>query len=690
MILANTHLHRTLVDQGSSTDILFKPAFDKLGLDEKELRAYPDTLFGLGDTPIRPLGFIPLHTTFGKGIKSKTLSIDFIVVDVASAYNALIGGITLNRLGVVVSTPHICMKFPTLEGIATIRGDQKLARKCYNESLNLRELSELDLKYETRTAIKAECLTDFVAEYTGDQEETSTAWELYVDGSSNKVGSGTGIILVNQEGTQIEVFLKFEFPASNNHAEYEALIAGLKLEKEVSTTKVVAFSDSQVVISQINGEYQAKDPNMRRYLEKINEYLGQFPKTEVRHITRELNSRADALSKLASTKPWENSRSLIQETLQEPSVMKADTKIDVLEVSGLDLDWMTPLIEYLKFDILLEEQKEAKKIQREAQHYTLVKSVLYKRGISTPLLKCVSTSKTEAVLDEVHNGICGNHFGKKSLARKVIRAGFFWPTLQKDAVNFVNKFQPYQMHANFHVTPPEEPICVTSPCPFAKWGLDLLGPFPQVPGQVKFLIVGVDYFTKWIESEPLATITAQKSRKFLYRNIITRFGVSHSITTDNSTQFTDSTFRSFMASMKIKHQFTSIEHPQENGQAKVANKIILAGLKKRLQEAKGAWAEELPQVLWAYRTTPHSTTGETPFRLAYGIEAVIPIEINEKSLRVRFYDEVGNVQAHKEELELLPEVREQAKIKEATLKQRMTNSTIKGSFKEASPQTTWS
>ncbi|XP_057744919.1 uncharacterized protein LOC130962769 [Arachis stenosperma] len=110
--------------------------------------------------------------------------------------------------------------------------------------------------------------------------------------------------------------------------------------------------------------------------------------------------------------------------------------------------------------------------------------------------------------------------------------------------------------------------------------------------------------------------------------------------------------------MKIKHQFTLVEHPQANGQDKVANKVILAGLKKRLQDAKGAWAEELPQVLWAYRTIPQSATGETPFRLAYGIEAMIPVEINEQSPRVSFYDEVGNIHGHKEELELLLEVRE--------------------------------
>ncbi|XP_057730164.1 uncharacterized protein LOC130945468 [Arachis stenosperma] len=363
------------------------------------------------------------------------------------------------------------------------------------------ELSEFDLKYETRTIIKAQCLTDFVAEYAGEQEEASTTWELY--------------------------------------AEYEALIIGLKLAKEVSATKVVVFSDSQVVTSQINGEYQAKDPNMKRYLDKTLEYLRRFTETEVKHITRDLNSRADALSKLASTKPGE-------------------------------------------FDILPKEEKEAKKIWREEQNYTLVKNILCKRGISPPSLKCVPTSRTIEVLEEVHNGICGNYLGARSLARKVIRAGFYWPTLQKDATEFVKKCQPCQMHANFHVAPPEELISITSPLPFTKWGLYLLGPFSQAPGQVKYLIMGVDYFTKWIKAEPLAIITAQRSQRFLYKNIITRYGVPHSIITDNGTQFTNSTFRNLVASMKIKYQFTSVEHPQANGQVEAANKVILAGLKKRL------------------------------------------------------------------------------------------------------------
>ncbi|XP_072084557.1 uncharacterized protein [Arachis hypogaea] len=127
MILANDNLHRILVDQGNSVDILFKSVFDKLGLEEKNIKDYADNLFSLGDTPIWCLWYIPLYTTFRKGTRSKTQSIDYIVVDVNSAYNALIGQTTLIRLAAVVSTPHLCMKFPTVEGIATIKGDQRLA-----------------------------------------------------------------------------------------------------------------------------------------------------------------------------------------------------------------------------------------------------------------------------------------------------------------------------------------------------------------------------------------------------------------------------------------------------------------------------------------------------------------------------------------------------------------------------------
>ncbi|XP_072062050.1 uncharacterized protein [Arachis hypogaea] len=132
------------------------------------------------------------------------------------------------------------------------------------------ELSELDLRNETQTTIKSQYLVDFIAEYT-ESPGNPIIWSLYVDGSSNKAESGAGVILESDQGTRIELSLRFEFPTSNNQAEYEALLASLKLAKEVEVEKVVVFSDLQVIISQINGTYQAKDPNMKKYLDKTRE-----------------------------------------------------------------------------------------------------------------------------------------------------------------------------------------------------------------------------------------------------------------------------------------------------------------------------------------------------------------------------------------------------------------------------------
>ncbi|GAU34620.1 hypothetical protein TSUD_394110 [Trifolium subterraneum] len=140
-------------------------------------------------------------------------------------------------------------------------------------------------------------------------------------------------------------------------------------------------------------------------------------------------------------------------------------------------------------------------------------------------------------------------------------------------------------------------------------------------------------FTKWVEAEPLSEITSFRILRFFKRDILCRFGIPQAVVTDNGTQFTDKTFRGFLAKINTKHHFTSVEHPQTNGQAEAANRVILRGLRRRLGDAKKQWVEELPHVLWAYRTTPHSTTGETPFRLAYGTEAVIPVEIGEPSCR---------------------------------------------------------
>ena len=135
---------------------------------------------------------------------------------------------------------------------------------------------------------------------------------------------------------------------------------------------------------------------------------------------------------------------------------------------------------------------------------------------------------------------------------------------------------------------------------------------------------------------------------------------------DNGTQFTDSTSRSLVTSFKIKHQFTSVKYPQANGQVEATNKVIFQGIRKWLDQKKGAWADELASVLWSYRTTPQSSTSETPYRLTYGVDAVIPVEIGEPSPWLL----LGGVEEAIEK-DLIDETREMAHLSEAALKQRI-------------------
>ena len=144
----------------------------------------------------------------------------------------------------------------------------------------------------------------------------------------------------------------------------------------------------------------------------------------------------------------------------------------------------------------------------------------------------------------------------------------------------------------------------------------------------------MDYFTKWVEVEALANIRNVNVKKFVWRNIVIRFGVPESLVFDNGLQFDSKTFRKFYSDLSIKNMYSTSAYPQSNGHAKATNKAIVNGLKKRLDETKGMWAEELPNVLRAYRAILRRSMGETPFFLTHGTEIVIPAKISLCSARV--------------------------------------------------------
>ena len=195
--------------------------------------------------------------------------------------------------------------------------------------------------------------------------------------------------------------------------------------------------------------------------------------------------------------------------------------------------------------------------------------------------------------------------------------------------------------------------------PFAMWAVDIVGILPTSTRQAKYCIVAIDSMMKWVEARPLSAITEDAAKKFFLEQIILRFSIPMVCVSDNDTKFIGSKFSKFLDDFGIQQKFRSIGHPG-NGAIETANKIIFEGIIKWLGDAKGFCAEELPWVLWAYRTTPRSSTGKTPFILASGTDSLDPVEIRLESYRIQLFDPKANEFGIQANLDMLEEEREAA------------------------------
>ena len=208
--------------------------------------------------------------------------------------------------------------------------------------------------------------------------------------------------------------------------------------------------------------------------------------------------------------------------------------------------WIAPLIRYLENDVLSEDRNEARKVKKKATRYYISHEKLYRRSFSGPYLRCVTPRKAARILVERHEGDCGSHSSGRSLVLRARRASYYWPTMAADADKQAKHCDKCQRHAPVSKLPPENLKSISSPWPFRKWGMDIVGKFPMGPGQKVFHPIVTDYFSKWVEAEALSRITDLQIRKFLWTYVITRFGVPHEIVTDNG-------------------QWTPVHEPQHQG-----------------------------------------------------------------------------------------------------------------------------
>ncbi|KAL1205491.1 Retrovirus-related Pol polyprotein from transposon TNT 1-94 [Cardamine amara subsp. amara] len=323
-------------------------------------------------------------------------------------------------------------------------------------------------------------------------------------------------------------------------------------------------------------------------------------------------------------------------------------------------------MQYIKEGVVPPNKWDARKLKQLSSKYCIIDSKLYKRSISGPYLVCVHGLDTLKVMAELHEGSCGSHSGGRALAIRIKKQGYFWPTIVADCETYSAKCDKCQRHARIIHQPAELMSSISAPYPFMRWSMDIMGPMvPSGDNELRFVLVLTDYFTKWIEAEAYSQITKEQVEKFIWQNIICRHGIPYEIVTDNGSQFISKSFRQFCELRNIRLTTSTPRYPQGNGQAEAANKTIISNLKKRLGSKKHRWAEKLPEVLWACRTTPRKATERTPFSLAYGMEAVIPAEVTVPSLRrilCPINEELNN-ELLLDYLDMIDEQRDQAYIR---------------------------
>ncbi|GKC05403.1 reverse transcriptase domain-containing protein [Tanacetum coccineum] len=397
------------------------------------------------------------------------------------------------------------------------------------------DLGAYNITYEPYNAIKRQLLADFINEvpvgsdtmvhwvtpYMIDHQiDCKEKWVLYTDRASNIKGASAGLVLISPMKTEYTYALRLNFDITNNQAEYEALLSGLRIAKKIGVQSLTVNVDSKLVASQINGNYEACKESMIRYLSKAKEYIGCFKKITIRNIPRHHNQKADVLSKLASVAFNHLTKEILVETLDVPLTDNKEISTIVKEEED---NWMTPIVKCLAEGKWPEDLNEARALRMKINQYVMEEGVLFKRSYLMPILRCVGLLQANYVIREIHIGACSMHLKAKSVVAKAIRQRYYWPTMHRDAREEIRKCDSCQIHALIPKLPKTLMTSIMAPWPFFQWGMDVLGLLPQAPGKVKFVIVAVDYFTKWIEAKPLAKTTRKEVNKFVWDNIVFRF-----------------------------------------------------------------------------------------------------------------------------------------------------------------------
>jgi hypothetical protein len=396
---------------------------------------------------------------------------------------------------------------------------------------------------------------------------------------------------------------------------------------------------------------------MMKYLPAVRSMEKFFIGITVRSFPRNYNKEADAIAKATALH-----EPLPPDVFYETTTVRsaADEAAPPKFVNAIQSeDWRALIVAAVRGYYEAEDGVTNKRVAVRARNYHIIDGNLYRKGVCAPLLKCISVIEGKQVLHEIHSGMCSHHLGTRALVQKAFRQGFYWPSAVADAHNIVRQCPECQRHAPYSKFASNEIELIPPVWPFARWGIDIVGPLPTAPGNYTHAVVAVEYFSKWVEAKPLLSITSATIQKFFWQNIVCRFGVPHEVTVDNGKQFDSTDFKEFCTYLGTKLCFASVYHLQSNGAVERANGVIFAGIKKNITDLpKSKWSEELPRVIWSHNTTTSRTTQFSPFKLLYGEEAMLPEELCLGTWR----DTPSNDEDLKASVQNIEEVRLQAAV----------------------------
>ncbi|XP_027174389.1 uncharacterized protein LOC113774008 [Coffea eugenioides] len=339
------------------------------------------------------------------------------------------------------------------------------------------QLQQFEIIYVPQKAVKGQVLADFLADHPIPAEwelsddlpdkdvllvEIRPPWKMYFDGAAHRHRVGLGIVFVTPDGGIMLYSFTLNQHCSNNVAEYQTLILGLEIAVDMEQLDIQIYGNSQLVVNQLLESYKVKKSELIPYHKDATRLMRRLGGASIKHVPRRKNKQADALAALASSLTMPNHE--IQVRVCQKWVVLSLIDDEDIEGSNAHVvstyeidkeDWRQPLVNYLKYQKLPEEQRRRTDIRRRAPRFILYKDTLYRKSFEGVLLHCLSEDEAYRAMHEAHSGICGTHQSGPKLHFRIKRMGYYWPTMVKDCIEYAQRCQPCQFHTNYIHQPPE-------------------------------------------------------------------------------------------------------------------------------------------------------------------------------------------------------------------------------------------